>query len=152
MVFRSRVSVFLLFFIVVSFVPAIWAVQADTTADPGETTTAFIIMGLCILLVVVLLLGMRYEIEENDLVIKLFGFKMGSMNIKEIISVKRSYNPLSSPAASLKRLYVKSKGKDFIISPVNEKEFVRVLKTRNPEIEFDITNNPAWYRFWDWDI
>jgi hypothetical protein len=74
------------------------------------------------------------------------------LNIKEIRSVKRSYNPLSSPASSLKRILVNTSKLNVLISPVREKEFLAQLATINPNIEIEVSERTEWYRFWDWDI
>lgn len=74
----------------------------------------------------------------------------------DIATIKRSYNPLSSPAASLKRLEVKFHNKGRIetvfISPVREGEFIEKLKNINPNIEVKVAEKLNILRFWDWDI
>jgi hypothetical protein len=74
---------------------------------------------------------------------------------------KRSYNPISSSAVSLKRLAlyrkVRLNGKEKttlynLISPVNEKDFLNALQTINPAIEIQVGGKTGWWRFGDWDI
>ena len=78
------------------------------------------------------------------------------MKITNIISVERSYNPLSSPAASLKRLSISLGGKAkfpyMLISPVREKEFIEELKILNPNIFVRIPDKKGIWRVQDWDI
>ncbi|MFR9580623.1 MAG: PH domain-containing protein, partial [Rikenellaceae bacterium] len=74
-----------------------------------------------------------------------------------IKTIKRSYNSLSSPAASLKRLevkfYHKGRAQSGLISPVREEEFITKLKEINPYIQVTINQKRnSILRFWDWDI
>ena len=76
-------------------------------------------------------------ISGEKLYLKMWFIPNGSRDIKDIVSVKRSYNPLSSPAGSLKRLNIHfASGSTFwLISPVREKGFVEALRAINPKIE-----------------
>lgn len=80
----------------------------------------------------------------------------GTVEIKDIESVERSYNPLSSPAASLKRLSIRLGGKSkypfMLISPVREKEFLEELKAINPDIDVSVPDKKGSWRIQDWDI
>ena len=148
--FRSRVSVLLLAIMAMSLLPVIFLQEPNVA--PSDTYIAYGVLVLFIGMVVLLLFGQRYEISEHELVVKTGPFKFSSLKLSEITLVERSYNPLSAPASSLKRLYVKSKSKDTLISPVNEQEFVHLLKARNPNIIVKIVDKNEWWRFWDWDI
>jgi hypothetical protein len=70
--------------------------------------------------------------------------------------VERSYNPLSSPAASLKRLRIglggKAKFPYMLISPVKEQEFIEELKAVNPDIYVRVPDKKGIWRVHDWDI
>ena len=103
-------------------------------------------------LVVLFLFALRYEIGETDLIIKIGPITYGRLKLNEIESIERSYNPLSAPASSLKRLYISSKGKDALVSPNNEDEFIRLLKSRNANIQVKISDKDDWWRCWNWDI
>lgn len=118
----------------------------------GELVAAIATIAGSLAIVLLLLLGMRYEVSDSTLSIKLGPVNYGKIPLSEITSVKRSYNPLSSPASSLKRLLVKSKSKSVLISPAQEKEFIQLLKTRNPQIKVVVNDKNDWWRFWDWDI
>ena len=85
----------------------------------------------------------------------MWGIRSYTINIDDIISIKRSYNPLSSPASSLKRLKIteeKNRLKIILISPVREQEFLSLLKEINPNIEIEVKDKQSALRFWDWDI
>ena len=146
--FRSRVSVLLLLFVVLTVVPVFFL------GEPNEEAwVAFSVLGLSIGIVLLMLFGMSYEIGENYLIIKVGPIPYSRIKLSEIEKVERSYNPLSSPAASLKRLYVKGKNKDLLISPSDEEEFIRILKQRNPHISVKIDDgNDEWWKFWNWDV
>jgi hypothetical protein len=99
-----------------------------------------------------LLFGIRYEINDKDVCIKIGPFRFGRVTINEIKTVERSYIILSAPAASLKRILIQSDKRTLLISPANEEEFIRKLKSSNPNIKVDIQDNYAWWKFWNWDI
>jgi len=148
--FRSRVSVLMLLMIFLSLLPIIFLQEPST--EPNNSYLAYGVMALIIVFLLLPLFGMRYEIGEHFLIVRIGPIPYGKIKLEDITQVERSYNPLSSPAASLKRLFVKSKGKDLLISPANEKEFLRLLKTHNPNIKVDISDKNNWWRFWDWDV
>ena len=129
--FRSRVSVLLLLFItaIIGF-PLISIIRSGNIFNPAVYT----IVGVLIFCFAIFF-GMSYGIKERRLFIKVLGITCGNMEISEIISIERSYNPLSSPAASLKRLCIRSKKSGklkwpyyFLISPAHEQEFLDTLK------------------------
>ena len=107
-------------------------------------------------LFILIFCGIRYIISGEKLYLKMWFIPNGSANIKDIVSIERSYNILSAPAISLKRLSIRfKKGSPniwWLISPVREKEFIDMLKTVNPNIEVNIPEKKEIWRFWDWDI
>jgi len=150
-VFRSRVSVFILASILAVFI-SVFMSMFNHRAYQG-----LIPVGGILLFMLLLFFGMRYIISEGKLYGKIFWIiPSGSVDVTDIISVERSYNPVSSCAASLKRLELKCKKGAYwpflLISPVREREFLDTLKQLNPDIYIRVTNKNAAYRFWDWDI
>jgi hypothetical protein len=123
-----------------------------------STYTEIFTLGVVFLFILFLLTGFRYIIVGNKLYIKLWILPSGSIDIMDILSVKRTYNPLSSAAASLKRLCVRIKKRKkidfpyFLISPVREKEFIEAIKAVNPNIYVQIEDKKGWWRISDWDI
>ena len=157
--FRSRVSVLLLGFILAVFVPC------TIPIIKLKSISGLCFVGGTLLVIGFSLTGFRYIISGNKLYLRVWIIPMGSADITDIISVERSYNPISSPAASLKRLCICFKKgvthsnlltwqsmPHWLLSPVCESEFVETLKTINPDIYVKISDNEKLQRFWDWDI
>ena len=148
-IFRSRISVALMVFILAVMLPSfIPIISSGDIYNPAFYTLVGVIA-----FIVLLFCGMRYEIADGNLRISTWGTCSKSYPISQIVSVKRSYNLLSAPAASLKRLKVKTEdGWPSLISPVREQEFLETLKTLNPYIQINVSDKKGWWRFWDWDI
>jgi len=100
----------------------------------------FILMNAGIILLLAGCLWITYVIERNTLSIKAFyGLFNSHISIDNIRSVERSYNLLSSPAASGKRLLITEKdGNETLISPAQEEDFIRTLLQINPYIEVKV--------------
>ena len=146
--FRSRISVLLVVFTLAIFI------STGIHVFLQNAYQAFYGLGGTLLFVIFILCGMRYTISGERLYVKLWFIPYGSRDIKDIVSVKRSYNPLSSPAASLKRLSIHYKSSSFflLISPAREAAFIESLKAINPNIAVHIPKTTGKWRFWDWDI
>lgn len=150
-VFRSRISVLILAFVLIVFIPSTIPMVKNMTT-PG----VYIMIGIFLSLIL-LLCSVRYIISGDKLYGKiLWVIPSGSIKILDITSIERTYNPISSCAASLKRLVIKSRkgsGSPYIlISPVREQEFIEDLKVINPDIYINVTNKKGIWRVQDWDI
>ena len=147
-VFRSRISVLLIVFILAVFVPIV--------RSAGHEIAKLITLGLIVLFIFFILTGMRYVVAEGKLWMKLGFISLGSIDIVRIRSVRRSYSPLSSLAASLKRLSLSfSSGGHWhnaLIFPAREREFIEALRAVNPDILVEVTEKKGLWRVWDWDI
>ncbi|MFI3258866.1 MAG: PH domain-containing protein [Rikenellaceae bacterium] len=121
-----------------------------------DDIAAVIALGIPFLFTVLIFATINYTISDGNLIIRTLWFKMATIEIARIRTIKRSYTPLSSPAASLKRLEVKfyHKGRiaTALISPRREAEFLAALKAINPKIEMKVAQKQNLLRFWDWDI
>jgi hypothetical protein len=119
-----------------------------------KTYQGMYIIGGILLFIILLSAGMRYVISEGKLFLKFFWLiPIGSADIAKIIAAERSYNPLSSPAFSLKRLHITfARGRFWLISPVREKEFIKALKEINPHIYVNVPCKKGMWRILDWDI
>jgi len=149
-VFRSRISVLLVGFILAIIIPTFIPV-----IHYGNNEGLYIAGGILIFLAL-LITGMRYVISNGRLSVKMWFIPNGSVDIMNIVSVKRTYNPLSSPAASLKRLYINFNNRTllpfWLISPDREQEFIEALKAINPNITVNVPERKGKWRIWDWDI
>lgn len=149
-VFRSRISILLIGFSLAILIPVFMHVL-KIRAYPG-----MYVLGISFLLLIFLFTGMRYIVSDGKLLIKIWFINAMNIDIADIRSVKRSYNPLSSPAASLKRLrisiYSKAKYQYVLISPAREQQFLEALKAINPDIVFNVPVKRGIFAIWDWDI
>ncbi|NMF01501.1 PH domain-containing protein [Aneurinibacillus aneurinilyticus] len=74
-----------------------------------------------------------YVLDENNLIIKCGPFRK-TIPLNTIKSVKKTMNPLSSPALSLKRLeIIHGQHSMTLISPKNRDEFIKILQRRCPQ-------------------
>jgi len=146
-VFRSRISVLLIVFTLSVFLPLlIISLQEKRYND------VYMLVG-CILFVFLLFTGIKYVIEGDKILVKLWFITSGTLKIKEIKAIQRSYNPLSSPAASLKRVRIDFiKGMYWLLSPVREQVFIEELKAINPHIRINVPEKKGKWRIQDWDI
>jgi len=82
--------------------------------------------------------GTYYEIKDSTLRVVAGPFRW-KIDILTIINVKRTRNPLSSPALSLDRLEVRyGKWGIILISPKNEVRFGEELVRINPKISINL--------------
>ncbi|CAD5264178.1 MULTISPECIES: PH domain-containing protein [unclassified Imperialibacter] len=79
--------------------------------------------------------GTGYTIKHNVLIVKIGPFIADKVDIKDIWTAHRTYTLLSAPANSIRRLRIKYKGGEVVISPDRENEFLEALKQLNPTIE-----------------
>jgi hypothetical protein len=149
-VFRSRISVVIAAFMLASFI------LASLPLYYISPVIGIICIAPAFLLTLGIFTGIRYVIINENLYIKTWGICSAKIRITDILSVKRSYNLLSSPAASLKRLRLycekKSKHPYCLISPVCEQEFFDTLKSIHPDIDIQVPETRGKWRIWDWDI
>jgi hypothetical protein len=149
-VFRSRISILLTVFTL-----AIYTLVSIPVIQNMSHVGIFVLGGTLFLLIF-LFTGMRYIISGDKLYIKIWFIRTLSVDITDILWVRRSHNPLSSAAASLKRLRIsfnkKAKYPYILISPVREQQFLEELKTINPNIVFNVPGKTGMLPIWDWDI
>ena len=86
--------------------------------------------------VVYLMVSIKYEINESQLIIHQAMGKI-IIDISTIKSIEPTHTILSAPASSLDRLRISyNKYDDVVISPRRKEEFIRQLQTINPNIVF----------------
>ena len=90
-VFRSRISVLLLGFLLAIFIPVTIPLIKDVVISSG-----LLVVGGTLLFIIFLFSGMRYIISDNKLYVKIWMIPCGSAKIADIVSIERSYNPKMS--------------------------------------------------------
>jgi hypothetical protein len=117
------------------------------------------VLGGIIVFIAFIFTGIRYVVSDGGIVVRIWFIRLGRIEIADIRSVGRSYNPISSPAGSLKRLrlsFWKKSDPDALISPADERRFIEALKAVNPDIEVNLPKRRGLFdriwRIWDWDI
>lgn len=130
-VFRSRVDTWLA---VALALAAILCVVAAGYLALGNQSGGLLIAAVLILLGVILPLWMMipttYTLNDQDLRVVSGPFRW-RIPIREIRSVTRTNNPLSSPALSLDRLRIDyGQTKSLMVSPFDKEGFLRALEAR----------------------
>lgn len=84
---------------------------------------------------VYLMVSIKYEINESQLIIRQAMGKM-VIDINTVKSIEPTHTILSAPASSLDRLRISyNKYDDVVISPRKKEEFIQHLLSINPQIE-----------------
>lgn len=134
MVFRSRVSVGLVIFLVAIFVFAFF-----TTLSAGAVP-ALVTLVPVVLLIVVLFASLRYIIDGNILYVRSIPFTRGTAyDLTKLKSISPSRTLLSSPALSLRRIKLDfGVGMPLIISPAAQDLFIDEIRRINPNVEVNL--------------
>lgn len=105
----------------------------------GWTTFAIQLIGFC-MFYFVLIFGVRYVIEGDDLIVYQF-FRPKRYPIKKIKEIGHSKGFVNGPALSARRLAIKFTDRSVMrsslpleIAPVDSKRFIRGLLAVNPDI------------------
>ena len=97
---------------------------------------AFFIDLLVYAILLYLMLSIKYEINDSQLIIHQTMGKM-IIDINTIKSIEPTHTILSAPASSLDRLRISyNKYDDVVISPRRKEEFIQHLLSINPQIVF----------------
>ena len=138
MKFKSRkdwwLSIIVWITMIVAFGSGLYAL-IDKTLNIFDLIITFT---LCVILPIFILwmwLTTYYLVDENNLIIKFGPFKK-IIPLDTIKSVRKTTNPISSPALSLKRLeIVYGYYNSVLISPIHRDEFIEILSKRCKNIE-----------------
>ena len=102
----------------------------------NKVWTGIFIMVLTIIFILYTFLSINYKIENDNLNVKCTILMNTNIDIKSIRKIIETYNPLSSPAASIDRLEIfYNKFDSILISPKDKQEFIQNLLEINPNIE-----------------
>ncbi|WP_180994200.1 PH domain-containing protein [Bacillus sp. Marseille-P3661] len=108
----------------------------DNTGNTVENIVTALFTILLPIFILWLWFTTYYIIDEDNLVIKYGPFKK-TVPLKSIKSVRKTMNPLSSPALSLKRLeIVYGQFNSVLISPLDRERFMDILSKRCPHAIF----------------
>lgn len=107
----------------------------------GTDVITMVASAAAVMLLLHILFNTWYKItEEGILVVHFSIFPEKRIAISEISAVEVSALPVSSPALSLDRLIIyKGERQWLMVSPVNKKEFVALLRKYNPDIRIKET-------------
>ena len=152
-VFRSGVSILILTFVIALLAYRFSLMDFDKLSIT-QILTLYPGTSVAIIIVLIILFGNRYIIKDDKLVVRIASIKMHTVKLSDIISIERTYNPLSSPASSLKRLYITITNSRYglRISPKDEEGFLKLIIDKNPAIKINVKREKSILRFWDWDI
>ena len=102
----------------------------------GGSWIAFFINLLIFVSLLFLMAGIKYEINDSQLIIRP-GMGKTVIDISTIKSIEPTHTILSAPASSLNRLRISyNKYDEVVISPRRKEEFIRQLQSINPNIVF----------------
>jgi len=106
-------------------------------ADPQQfiaTLLLFIWIPIIVCLLVVML-GIRYELNSQELRIKIGPITERVIPLEEIWTLSRSYDAIASPANGLKRMKITYAQGEVFISPADEQKFLKHVCSINPKIQ-----------------
>ncbi|MFD2101092.1 PH domain-containing protein [Flagellimonas iocasae] len=102
----------------------------------SELWIGVVIQVVVLVLVLLIFFSISYEIHGKTLWVKSFFWVKKEVPIESITRISETYNPISSPAASLDRLEILyGKYNSVIISPKDKMDFIAHLKSIAPDIE-----------------
>ena len=117
--YRTRISIALL--LILAAILFLVAVLSYTE----QKYTGIVVSVVSFILIIGLFCCIKYVIDGKTLRVYYFPGVHTDIDITTITKMERSWNPLSSPAASIKRLAVHfGKGDVVYISPRHEQEFI----------------------------
>ena len=83
--------------------------------------------------------GIHYTIDEDKLIVSDLFFVKETYELKKLKSITNTYNPVSSPAASLRRIKLDfGCGHPLIISPANQDIFIDEILRINPNVQVEV--------------
>jgi membrane protein YdbS with pleckstrin-like domain len=135
-IFPSKIDWWLIALVVLAGVYAI----GITAYSAGLGSIELYITSAVFLAFPLLLIPIHYVIDGKFVRIRcgVIGWRIGSIPIDEIHSVRETRNPLSSPALSLDRLRIElTSGRVWRISPRDKSEFLTALTHVNSNLKRD---------------
>lgn len=139
-VYQSKISIWIVAIMAAAFTVGLYgAYMAHDYINLG-------VLAFITLFVIYLFATTRYIVNGNLLQVK-SGFIVNKKKIEitTISKIEETYNPVSSPAASLDRLEVTYTGGSVIISPKDKRGFVAHMQSIKPDIVFKPRNSKDTY-------
>lgn len=132
MVFRSRITVWLILLLNAFFVPKIYFEFHMLT-----WMNILFFVGLELMLIISIS-GIRYRIEDTTLYVGWHFFRGTAYDLTKLNKITASRTWISAPAASLRRIKLDfGCGKPLIISPANQNLFIEEILRINPNVKVD---------------
>lgn len=102
----------------------------------GHSILMMITLLILCLLFIHMLLSTWYKItSDGKLIVHCSIFPQKEIDIKDITALEATVMPVASYALSLDRIIIyKGEAQWLLVSPVNKKEFVKLLRSFNPDI------------------
>ena len=102
----------------------------------GHSILMMITLLILCLLFIHMLLSTWYKITaDGKLIVHCSIFPQKEIDIKDITALEATVMPVASYALSLDRIIIyKGEAQWLLVSPVNKKEFVKLLRSFNPDI------------------
>lgn len=130
-VYRSKIGLEIVAILLIALMPAFYKELS------GQEHDGLPILILVTLFTIHLFATTKYTVQDTVLRVQSSFIINKKVDIKTITRIKETYNPISSPAASIDRLQVYyDNGDSVIISPKDKKGFVGHLQQINPDITF----------------
>ncbi|KGO85548.1 hypothetical protein Q765_15155 [Flavobacterium rivuli WB 3.3-2 = DSM 21788] len=129
-VYPSKIGVWLMVILITATVPGFYAAIAK------QDYAGLPVLIIVTIFVVHLIATTRYTIDGIMLRVQSGFIVNKKVSITTISKVVETYNPISSPAASLDRLQVYYNNGTVIISPKDKAGFIGHLQSVNPNIVF----------------
>lgn len=128
-IFKSKVDYWIPLIISLAFIPTI------VFSIIEQQYLVLVISTLFYSFIMISIFNIKYIICGNYLLIENKPIQSKRYNLCYLIQIQHTHDCISSPAASLARIkLIFSKGEYIIISPQNQKEFIRQIQEINPNI------------------
>ena len=128
--FRSKIDTWILLVLIVSIAGLLLAfavVMVNETSDQARVIVALASV-LAVALILSVLLRTNYTVDNGEIRIVSGPFRW-TVPVSDILEIRGSRNPLSSPALSLNRLkIIYGHRKYILVSPADKKGFLRAVE------------------------
>lgn len=102
----------------------------------GDNLAAGLVGGVIFNVVFLPMVIRNYVLVSEDTVTVYFGILKDSVQIRDIVEVYATHNPIASSAASLDRIVIKGRRNELMCSVREKEKLFEELKKRNAEILF----------------